>query len=199
MDSNKAARIRAIIDEKYHYISEKHKQNSTKYVGNTIMLTMADDCYAPEVCQCGTVGIGVTAEKKPCSRWKYCDRCSNVKRQYYYLKYSSAYSENSYMITLTMSEKVKFIDGNLEQVIRDWNKLNGYVDMMYKNKMIVGGVRCEEMSIDNLYPMTIVNPHLHVLCHGVNDLKSHEFEGIKINVKKIKDQEHWNNSLNYFL
>ena len=198
MDSGKAGQLRAILDERYHYNTKK-QTNSTKYVGNTIVSIMCDFEYATVMCQCGTKGIGVTDAKKPCSKWKYCDRCSNTKRRYAHEKYSKVFKRKtpSYFITLTLADKVKFIDGNREQIIHNWDKLNGYVDAMYKNNMIVGGIRCEELSIDRLYPVTIVNPHLHVLCHGIKGLQSHEFDGIKIDIKRVKNQKHWDNSINY--
>lgn len=198
MDGGKAGKLRAICDERYHYNTKK-QTNSTKYVGNTIISIMCDFEYAEVMCQCGTIGTGVTDAKKPCSKWKYCDRCSNTKRRFAHEKYSSAYKPKtpSYFITITLAEKVKFIDGNHEQIIHNWDKLNGYVDAMYSNKMITGGIRCEELSIDNLWPVAIVNPHLHILCHGIEGLVSHEFEGMKIDINPIKDQEHWDEEINY--
>lgn len=198
MNAEKQSCLRALFDERYHY-TEGGQKNSTKYFGNTLISLMADFEYGTLMCQCGTKGIGVTSKKKPCSKRIYCDRCANRKRRFIHCKYSDSYkpSTPSYLITLTLEKKVKFIEGNYEQVVHDWNKLNAYVDLMYKNKLIIGGLRSEELSIDQLNPVAVVNPHLHVLCQGVADLKSHVFEGLKVDVKKIKDKAHWDTSLNY--
>jgi hypothetical protein len=198
MDFRKSSSVTALLCPRYHYTNE---HNSVRYIGNSLIAVMADFEYASVLCQCGTVGFGVTDKKKPCSKWKYCDRCANKKRQYYYLKYSSAYNplKSSYFITLTLDspDKVRFIQGNYDQVIHAWNKLNGYVDAMYSNNLITGGLRAEELSIDRLYPESIVNPHLHVICEGIEGLTSHTFEGIKIDVIEIKTQDHWDNTIYY--
>lgn len=200
MDSRKVGFLRALCDVRYHYNTAENK-NSTLYMGNAILMTMADNEYSREICQCGTTGTGVTANKKPCSKRKYCDRCANTKRRFIYSKYADAYNKEipSYFITLTvdLEHKVKFIDGNLEQVLHEWDRLNGYVDAMYKNKIITGGIRCEELSIDKLYPHAVVNPHLHVLCQGLPNITSHTFDGMKIDVRPVKDRDDWVTKMNY--
>ncbi len=194
MDVLQQSCIRSLLCTKKHF----DKGNSTKYIGNTIMALAVDFTYARQMCYCGTTG---TSFKKatPCSKWKYCDRCANRKRQFFHNKYAHVYActpENCYHVTLTLADKVKFVEGNHKQIIENWDKLNDYVDLMYKHKMISGALVVEEAAFDSYYPTPIINPHVHMLCTAKH-LQSFVSDDIKVEVKLINDSEHWVDRINY--
>ena len=197
---------RALMSRRYQYFEKKKTgelfcRNSSRYIGNTIMANLAEFEYARVMTHCGTIGFGKTMNT-PCGKWKYCDRCADIKRKFFYLRYSDIYgltTEPCFFITITVDveDKVIFTEQNQLKVLDAWNKMNLYVDLMYKKKLIKGAIIVEEAAFDSYYPNPVINPHLHVLCVGTDALHTHRFEGMKIHVKTINNHEHWVNELNY--
>lgn len=207
MDWEQQSSIRALMSNKCLYRGDAEGDSSdrkpipvpTKYIGNTIMAHMAKFEYARVMTHCGTRGNGKVFHT-PCSKWKYCERCANAKRQFFFIRYAHIYAvtENPcYFITITMEDKVKFVEGNYTQVIEHWNKMNTYVDSMYDKKVLQGAIIVEEAAFDSYFPHPVINPHLHIMCVGKPGLESHKFEGMKVDVKLINNQDHWVNELNY--
>lgn len=191
--------IKAIFCKARHLENHKlHIVNSVSYVGAAMLSVLSDFEYGSTICRCGCSSLDSDANL-PCSKWKYCERCANHRRRYMWSKYASSCEtkHNKYLITITKTEKVKFVEGNYETIIHDWNDMNNYADSLIKEGGLVGGIRAEEVAFDTYYPHTIANPHIHILCHGKFKLQSHEYNGMKIDVKRIKDDLHWVNSLNY--
>lgn len=198
--------IRALLNEANTFDrDEKGKiiPNPTTYVGNCIMAHLANFEWARQMTWCGTTGNLNYAKSTPCSKWKYCERCADTKRKYYFKKYAHIYSSTPnpcYFVTITpdLDKKVKFVDGNTDLAILHWDKMNMYVDSMYTCGMIKGAVVVEEASFDSYYPHPILNPHIHFVCVANEyGLKSHRFDGMKIDVKLIDNEEHWVKGLNY--
>jgi hypothetical protein len=197
---------RALMSRRYQYFEKKktgeqYCRNSTRYIANTIMANMAEFEYARVMTHCGTVGFGKVMNT-PCGKWKYCDRCADIKRKFFYLRYGDVYgltTDPCFFITITvdLEDKVVFNEQNQLKVIDSWNKMNLYVDTMYKKKLIKGAIIVEEAAFDSYYPNPVINPHLHVLCVGTDALHTHRFDGMKIHVKTINNHEHWVNELNY--
>lgn len=197
---------RALMSRRYQYFEKKPNgelicRNSSRYIGNTIMANMAEFEYARVMTHCGTIGFGKVINT-PCGKWKYCDRCADIKRKFFYLRYGDVYGltiDPCFFITITVDveDKVVFTEQNQLKVIDTWNKMNLYVDMMYKKKLIKGAIIVEEAAFDSYYPKPVINPHLHILCVGTDALHTHRFDGMKIHVKTINNHEHWINELNY--
>lgn len=198
--------IRALLNEANSFDrDEKGKiiPNPTTYVGNTIMAQLAKFEYARQMTWCGTTGNLSFMSSTPCSKWKYCERCADAKRKYYFVKYAHVYSctpDPCYFVTISpdLDKKVIFTEENIPKVLETWDKLNAYVDSMYAVGMIKGAVVVEEASFDSYYPNPVVNPHIHFVCVANGDgLRSHKFDGMKIDVKLIDNEFHWVKGLNY--
>lgn len=195
--------IRALFGRKFHYTEagRKNSRNSTRYIANTIMANMAEFEYANVMTYCGTIGYG-KMRNTPCGKWKYCDRCADTRRKFFYIKYANAYGQTvdpCYFITITVDveDKVEFTEKNAPKLIEAWDKMNLYIDSMYKKKMIKGAVVVEEAAFDSYFPKPMINPHVHMLCIGTDGLRTHRFDGMKIHVKTINNAEHWVSELNY--
>lgn len=205
MDWEQESSLRSLMGTKrlYYDIDKKTGKKTfrggTKYIANTIMAHCINFEYARQMTHCGTTGSG-TAYYTPCSKWKYCERCADNKRKAFFIKYAHVYactSDPCYFITITMENKVNFVDGQRHKLIEDWDKMNTYVDLMYTRKILKGALVIEEAAFDSYYPHPVINPHLHIMAVGVDGLKNHNFEGMKIQVKPIHNQEHWVSELNY--
>lgn len=204
MDWEQESSIRALMSNKCLYrITQKDGKKEVKiptdYIANTIMAQMAKFEYARVMTHCGTKGNGKLIHT-PCSKWKYCERCANTKRQFTFVRYNHVYSttiDPCYFITLTLENKVEFVDGKREQVIRDWDRMNNYINTMVSHGLIKGAYIVEEASFDSYYPVPIINPHIHLVCVGKDGLKSHKFEDIKIDVVEIQNDAHWVTKVNY--
>lgn len=177
--------------------------NQPQYVTNTVLAIACGLPHATAMCFCGTRGRGDISRKSTCCKHrKYCDRCANAIRVRNFKKFHHVYNtteENCYLLTLTVEEKFKMVEGQYELIQQTWNKLREYATALFRTRALSGGILTEEMSIDGLDPDPLVNPHVHVLCTSPHEIESHEFEGIKIHVNPIKSETHWLNSLGYMI
>jgi hypothetical protein len=186
LDANQQSSIRALTCTR-----KWAKYNDALYIGNALICSATNFHYYKEICHCGTKGSSF--KYTPCGKWKYCNRCANIRRISAWKKYSGVFLktvETKYFVTITKSTKVNFTEGNYSQINTVWDELNTYVSSMSALGMISGAFVTEECSIDSLYPAPMLNPHLHIICTGSN-LISHTYRDIKVHVQPITSQKAW--------
>lgn len=192
LDTNQQSSLRALLCTRKW---EPH--NDALYIGNSIIATSLGFAFYKEMVHCGTKGS--CSRYTPCHKWKYCNRCANTKRIESWKKFSGVYLktvETKYFVTITKTSKVNFTEGNHEQIKTVWDELNAYVNSMKTLGMISGAYVTEECSIDSLYPVPMLNPHLHLVCTGAN-LITHTYQDIKIHVQPVLTQKAWDAAVVY--
>lgn len=182
-----------------------------KYVTNTLMLTLCSFKKYDTICQCGTKGrprfangreIPSKKAKMFCKDWKYCDRCTFLKRAELYKELFDYYKNakgNLYHVTLSMDNKYVFNVENYDIIEEVWDTLRARVAKLRKHDGYLEGVHMvEEISITSLYPEILVNPHIHMLVYSSEPIEDRKYSnGVKLNSKPVSSEEQWRHSINY--
>lgn len=174
-----------------------------KNVLNSLLGSVAEAKNYAKVCMCCTKAqySQTSLQFVSCDNWRYCEKCASRKRQRYFKQYYY-YFENAdervYHFTITLDKKITYQTENYQVVSEAWNKLNSYVDFMLKNKVITGALIFEEMTVDQLHPTIVVNPHIHVIVTSQYDLEvAKGVQDVKVHVKEVTDKQQFRNLLNY--
>jgi hypothetical protein len=168
---------------------------SSLWFGNTLMANMAQFELGSVMAYCGTKG-NHKAKNTPCQKWRYCDRCANARRKSLYHRYTSLFGDNCFFVTITHTHKYTYAPGSYTGFMPHWNVLTNYLNTL-EGTIIKGHYATLECNIHSLYPVPILNPHIHLICSAAEDFKSYEYNNIKVDVKPVKSQDHWDNCISY--
>lgn len=177
-----------------------------KNVLNSLLASAAGGKNYAKVCLCCTKANHSISSLAfvSCDNWRYCEKCASRKRQRYFKHYYYRFENpigptNFYHVTLTPKDKLEYTTENYQEVSNVWDHLNKIVDSMQKEGLIDGGLIVEEMSVDQLYPKVVVNPHIHMICTSANELvlPDRPDAEVKIHIKKVEDKEQFRNLINY--
>ena len=197
LDAKQGAHLRALCS-----VNSLHKSCGAYYFGNTLLMLMANTNIAGDICECGTYQPWKLYHQH-CGKVKYCDKCAAAVKAKKISKYEHIYDstpESCYFVTLTIKDQhILLHDDNHEAVKATWDRLYAYVNQMRSRGIISGAFVREELAVTDYVPECRINPHMHILCTGIEGLESHVFEDIQIHVKLITSKEHFKNEIAYML
>lgn len=174
-----------------------------KNVLNGILGSVAGAKNYAKICMCCTKSefSHSSLQYVSCDNWRYCEKCASKRRQAYFKQYYYYFDnpdENVYHVTLTVADKVTYTTENYQNVVAVWDRLEHLLTCLHKNKVISGALIFEEMTVDQLYPTTVVNPHLHAIVTSPHLLDAVEgMADVKAHVKQVKSKEQFRALLNY--